>query len=377
IKIHAAVDAALAKMTVKRWIVAVLVVQLPELAQVVADLFRRYRGILPSWPGIRFAGHKGGGAQPGFANLPDVVLLFFIHEQFHAGRVGALFEIIHQAVRLFDRLLLCAAADFHHEPAFTFWQQGQVLAVGAALLLDIFYEAVVEALQRDGRVLQHLGNVVPCLVHIRVAEQEDYALGMVVDELDLGFQDSNAGALGTYQGACQVDAAVLVGYELVEVVAGNAADNFGKILLDQRLVALAKRHQLGINLSLAVGPAHALLPLSLRKPAGLEASAVVEQNVHFFGIVYRRAVHLRVRPAGVVAQHATEHAAAVGGGLRAPGQMVGTRGLDQVIADGSRLDAGVLLSRIEFQDVVQVLGEVNHQADVAALSGQAGAAAPG
>src|SRR5579864_5596456 len=111
-------DAALAKMTVKRRIVAVLVVQLPELAQVVADIFRRYRGILPSWPGIRFAGNEGGRPQAGFANLPDVVLLFFIHEQLHAGRVGALFKIVHQTVRLLDSLLLSAAADLHHEPAF-------------------------------------------------------------------------------------------------------------------------------------------------------------------------------------------------------------------------------------------------------------------
>ena len=84
----------------------------------------------------------------------------------------------------------------------------------------------------------------------------------------------------------------------------------------------------------------------------------------------------RMRAAGVVADHAAERAPAVRRGIGAEGEVVRSARLRKRIEDDARLHARERASRIELQDAVHVLREVEHHGDVAALAGEAGAGAP-
>ena len=71
IEADAHVDAAVPEMPVEGAVVVVFVHQLADVAQVAAEFFRRYGGIVPAFPLGRRAGRKRGGARAGFADLPD------------------------------------------------------------------------------------------------------------------------------------------------------------------------------------------------------------------------------------------------------------------------------------------------------------------
>jgi hypothetical protein len=82
-----------------------------------------------------------------------------------------------------------------------------------------------------------------------------------------------------------------------------------------------------------------------------------------------------VDAAGVVADHAAESAAVVGGGIGAEGEVVFFGGGAEVIEDDSRLDAGRAANGIDFEDLIHVGGEIEDDGNVAALSGEGCASA--
>ncbi len=81
--------------------------------------------------------------------------------------------------------------------------------------------------------------------------------------------------------------------------------------------------------------------------------------------------------AGVVADHSADRAAVVRRGVGAEGEVVFLGGVAQVIEDDARPDPREALPGVHLGDVVHVLREVEHDGDVAALSGQGGPAAAG
>src|SRR5437763_1312807 len=84
----------------------------------------------------------------------------------------------------------------------------------------------------------------------------------------------------------------------------------------------------------------------------------------------------RVHATRVVADHSPERASAVGRGIRPVDQTVDGGGLLQVVEHTSWLDARYSPRGIDFDDSIEVPARVEHQGDVAALTGQARAAAP-
>ena len=79
--------------------------------------------------------------------------------------------------------------------------------------------------------------------------------------------------------------------------------------------------------------------------------------------------------AGVVADHAAERVVVVGGGIGAEGQAVLRGFRAQVVEDAAGFDAGEAALGIDRDHAVEVLGEVDHDGGVAALAGEARAAA--
>jgi len=82
-----------------------------------------------------------------------------------------------------------------------------------------------------------------------------------------------------------------------------------------------------------------------------------------------------MHPARVVAEHAAERAVIVGRRIGTERQAVRLRGIAQGIEDDAGLDAGKPPHRIHVEDTVVILRHVDDDGLVAALAGEAGAAA--
>src|SRR5205823_2042894 len=85
--------------------------------------------------------------------------------------------------------------------------------------------------------------------------------------------------------------------------------------------------------------------------------------------------HHRVGAARVVADHATEGAVGVGGGVGPEREVVPFGGVAQVVENQSGLHAGPAPVEIELDDVVHVAGKVDDDGHIRRLAGQAGVCA--
>ena len=91
-EIDAAMNAAVAEMTIERGVVIVGVEQLAEFAQVISQALRRDACVLEPFPSVRVMGHERRAAKPRLARLPDELLLVFVFGDFDVRRVRAFFE---------------------------------------------------------------------------------------------------------------------------------------------------------------------------------------------------------------------------------------------------------------------------------------------
>ena len=91
-------------------------------------------------------------------------------------------------------------------------------------------EQAVEAFEADGFVLQYGGNVVGGDEGVGKAETDENAAGWAWHQAHC-FENGDAGAFAADQGAGDVEA--VLRQQLVEIVAGDAARNFGKARADQ------------------------------------------------------------------------------------------------------------------------------------------------
>ena len=148
-------------------------------------------------------------------------------------------------------------------------------------------------------------------------------------------------------------------------------------MLDEIGVVIAQRAQVAIDVAFASALADLLLPLRLVHPADGHARAVVEQDLHLFDVVVGLARHLRMRAAGVVADHAAKAAMVVRGRIGTPGQLalrLPHGRIAQLVAYGSGQHARPALGEVHLQHAVHVLRPVDDDGDIAALACQAGAA---
>ena len=237
VEVDPAVDAAVAEVPVERRPVAVLVEQRAEAAQVVAEPLRRHRGVLPAGPVVALARHVGGRAQAGLADLPEALLFGDVVEQLHLrrGRVAA--QRLHALFGACVALLARVGAELDQQPALAVGQQRR-LALVLPLLHHVVDQPAVDPLEADRAVAEDLRHVVGRFEDVRVAEHQQRAGGGRVDEAHRRLQHGRQGALRADQGAGDVEA--LLGQQLVEVVAGDAARDVGVALADQLGVAVAQ-----------------------------------------------------------------------------------------------------------------------------------------
>src|SRR5580693_7905781 len=109
--------------------------------------------------------------------------------------------------------------------------------------------------------------------------------------------------------------------------------------------------------------------------ADAQASAVVGEDFESFDVVVGFAGHYGVNAAGVVADHATEGAAVVRGRVGCEGEMVFFGGVAEGVEHDSGLHTGDAARGIDLENLIHVAGKIEDDGDVAALSGERGAAA--
>ena len=137
-------------------------------------------------------------------------------------------------------------AKLAQQKAAAFGQQQHV--VDRQMLAEhVVDHQAIEAFEADRLVLEHRGHVIGGDERHRQsrAPPGGDAAGYA-SAAHSGLQHGDAGALCAHQGAGYVEA--VLGQQLVQVVAGNAARNLGKALPDQVAVGIPDACQPGIDL---------------------------------------------------------------------------------------------------------------------------------
>jgi hypothetical protein len=167
-----------------------------------------------------------------------------------------------------------------------------------------------------------------------------------------------------------------LGQQLVEVVAGYAPRNPRKPGPDLVGVPVADLPEIRVDLAAASALSRDGIELAIACGAHRQLGAVVQQDPELLDVVDRLPGKQRVRPARVVADHAADRASVVGRRVRAERQVVRFGGIAQRIEHHAGFNAGESSRRVDLDDPIHVLREIEHHRHVAALPGQARSSAP-
>ena len=196
-----------------------------------------------------------------------------------------------------------------------------------------------------------------------------------VDQPKRRSQHNRARALGSDERARDVKA--ILGQELIEVVARYASRDLREPGAYALRILVSNRPKRGVNRPAAPAFPNDRLQFLFRRRADRQLRSVVQQDRQVVHVVDGLAGEQRVRAARVVADHPAEAAAAVCRRVRAECQLVALCSCSKRIQDHAGLDAGNTLLDIHLENAIHVLREVEHDCDVAALTGQARAGAAG
>jgi hypothetical protein len=222
-----------------------------ETAHELGQLLGRHRRILDVGDGLEVAAHGHEQAQTGLTHAPPVALLRLIGGR-HRGVAEPLAgEVGLQLLQFRDGLVLGIAVELDEQDGagVALHKLGELAEAGAeAAALD---NGVVDQLDRRGRMIQSRD----CGLR-RLDDAAEVHRG---DGLDLGYGhqsdlrlgDHAQGALGADDHARDVHRAQIVG-EIVEVVAGDAAQDLGITLRDFVTVRQADAAQAAVDFALEV-----------------------------------------------------------------------------------------------------------------------------
>ncbi len=286
-------------------------------------------------------------------------------EGFHGGDKGA---------GLCVGFGLSGSAEFDDEEAVAGREEfevGEIFLFAA----EGFEEVAVDAFEADGFVFEDLRDVVGGEKDEREAEADEGAAGRGFDELESGAEDDGAGAFASDEGSGEVE--VVFGEELVEIVAGDAAGDFGETGADLVGVGVADLFEGGVDFADAASGGDVGGEFGFGGGADGEAGAVVEEEVEREDVVDGFAAHEGVDAAGVVADHAADGASRVGGGVGSEGEVEFFCCVADAVEDYAGLNVDGAMGDVDFAHFVHVFGEVEDDGEVAALSGERSAGSAG
>ena len=139
----------------------------------------------------------------------------------------------------------------------------------------------------------------------------------------------------------------ILGEQFVEVVAGDAARDAGKLLTDQVGVAIAQARQSGVDRPFASSGADDAPEFIGRSVADGHTRPVVENDVEGLDVVDCLSAEEAMHAAAVVADHAAEGATGVSRRIGCVGQVVLLGGVAQAVENDAGLDGRQLCLRVD------------------------------
>ncbi len=373
IEIDAHVHAALSVVAVERAAIAVLIHQRGDAAQVSAELRRRHSGIFPTFEAVGLTRDEDDGAESGFADIPDTGG-FFGSADMGSGRARPVAAVVQESFSF--------EARFFGGPCPHLDEQ---VAYAGGKLIEFFEretfasheidEQMVEAFEADGAVIEGARDGVGSQKSVRESQHRKNAEGRTGGEVKLRRDNCRAGAFTADQGAGDVKA--VFGEQLVEVIAGDAARDTGKLFANQVGIAIANTGKARVECAGATPCTNEAVELIGTGAADGHAGAVVEDNIQRLDIVGDFAAKQAVDAAAVVADHAAEGAAGVGGWVGRVGEVVLFGSIAEAVEDDAGLDGRELHLGVDAAESVHVARKIEDHGDIGALAGQAGSGAAG
>ena len=237
VEVDAGVDAAVAEVAVERAFVTVGGHHLAQITEVAAKFFGGDCGVFPTFPGHGFSGHVRSHAESGFADFPHAFDLLLAGIQPHVRWMGAVGERLHQGAGLGFGFPRGFGAEFDHQPSSAFGQERQAFGVDS-LQARIADEKIVDAFEANGLVRHDFGDVIGALKNIWIGDDQQHALGRAFDQTASRFEHCDAGAFRSDQRPRNVES--VLGKKKIQVVAGDAARNFGKALADKIAIVVGE-----------------------------------------------------------------------------------------------------------------------------------------
>ena len=178
--------------------------------------------------------------------------------------------------------------------------------------------------------------------------------------VELGFDDKTQRALRAAQQAVEVEAPI--GFAQVgEVIAGEAAVERREDFFDQLLLVIGNVLGAAIHLADHVVALGLAVRQFVCQRLAVEAFAAQQHGRQFEHVVAGFAVGATALAAGVGVDHAADGGPVRGGQLGGKKQAVGFQCCVELVFDHAALHAHPALFDVDFEDVIEVAGQIDHQ----------------
>ena len=343
---------------------AVAIEQGAELGNVVGQLLRRHRGVFHERLRPHFALDVAEQAHRALAHGVDPG---YRRRALGQGVAQALDATVGLQVR--DKggdtgidLIRMVAAELHQVDA-----QGRFFRVGGevfgnAVPDDVFHRQHqhprVHRLDRQRLVRHQRVGIAQGVHEAGVANVDQHRVFRNRQHVELGFDHVAQRAFGTAQHAVEVEAAGVVA-QVGEVVAGQAAVEFGKGAFDQLALGLLDLTGHAVHRADPAGQGAGSVQGGVIDRQAVQAFATEQHAVQFEHMVAGLAVGATALAAGVGVDHAADGGAVGGRQLRGEEQPVGfERGIELVL-DHPGLDPHPAFLDVDFEDLVHVPRQVD------------------
>ena len=336
---------------------------LAEAFDVFPESLGRHRGVLDKRHRLGVSGSCHRQSQRGLAEFPDQALLL--------GRVGSKEVSAHSAATqvLFEPLespgevVGLVALDFDQQDAGRVALDEPSQRFEFGLADGMREDHAVEQFHGRRLMFQDHGHGTQCVEQVIELDAQQGSPGGDRDQPERGFEHQCQRAFGADDHSREVVWPVVAGGELIEVIASDAAEQFRVSPLDflgmfggqpeYRLVAIGQQ-SVGVGVGLGV--------------VEHDHAAVGQHHRQAFDIVDGLAVDDRACAGGVVADHASEGGSAGGREVQWQGQAVGPQRVIEFIEHDAGLDPDTIAIGLEFDELAEVLGEVELQSGPDGLS---------
>src|SRR5438876_7626672 len=218
-----------------------------------------------------------------------------------------------------------------------------------------------------------LWHMIGALIDLGIGDDQQNPCRRTLDQAACSLKHGNARAFGTDQRAGYVEA--LFRKKKIQVVSRTPARNLRIALSNQIAVLIPQRFQSGVNPASPAAFPNDCVQFLIAGLTYFHSQAIVCQDLQFLDVVIRLPRHDRVHATRVVTNHSAQSATVMRSGIRSEGQVVLLSGVAQMVENYTGLHPSDAARWIDLQNLRHVLGEIQHDSNIAALPGKRSSAA--